>query len=105
MTTPDKTPAKRAAEEIFSLIKTRLEEQLPFLQFHEAPQNDLMQIAVIIERHMGIPTEKTKAIHDAQVEFLQRELVRLDPEYFTRPRENNSHDRDPGDTEGPSRWR
>ncbi|MCD8139304.1 MAG: hypothetical protein LUE17_05930 [Planctomycetaceae bacterium] len=49
---PDQA-SKRAAEEIFTLIKTRLEEQLPFLQFHEAPQNDLVHIANIIERHMG----------------------------------------------------
>lgn len=47
------TKSLAAAEEVFNLIKSRLEEQLPFLQFHEAPQNDLSQIAAIFERHCG----------------------------------------------------
>lgn len=81
--------ARKAAEEILNLIKTRLEEQIPFLQFHEVPQNDISRITAIIERHESAKVKRLRLIVEKMTEVnthlcaIVNEIAKADLEKIT----------------------
>lgn len=66
-----KDRARKAAEEILSLIKDQLSKQLPFIQFHDLTNNDIDYVTAIIERHMKIEIAMAEALRNDFIKMVE----------------------------------